>query len=113
MTDPFEIPGIVRVEKAKPYRTAMATEALLQNDRTATHYQVGKPDSFAKPIVLGEEMTFVEWHKPEDFVWRVYEWHLDERDDIEKWVPAGDFKTRDEAVNAAAFRAATIRQVES
>ncbi len=111
MTEIFEIPGIVRVDKAKPYHKAVATEALLSNERTASHYQVGAFDSFGKEIVLGEEMTYVDWHNKADVVWRVYEWHLAD-DDVERWMPAGDFKTRDEAVNEAARRAATIRQVE-
>ena len=109
MDEPFEIEGIVRVEKAKPYRTATATEALLDNERTAEHYHVGAFDALGKLIVLGEKMTFVDWRKSEDFVWRVYERSLDDQD-IERWVPAGDYATRDEAVSEAARRAATIRQ---
>lgn len=111
MTDtPFEIPGIVRVEKAKPYRKAVATEALLDDQVTAEHYRVGSADSLGKPIVLGEEMTYVDWHNSEDAVWRLYEWHLDEADDGERWRPAEDFTSRDAAVNEAARRAACIRQ---
>ena len=112
MDEPFEIPGIVRVEKAKPYRRAVATEALLDDSRTAEHYRVGAFDSLGKLIVLGEEMTYVDWKNRNDFVWRLYENHYDEDRDRDVWRRAEDFATRDEAVNEAARRAASIRQVE-
>ena len=111
MDEPFEIPGIVRVERAKPYRTAVATEALLSDDRTASHYQVGAPDAMGKRIVLGEQMTYVDWRNSKDVVWRLYEWHHDEDQDRAYWKPMEDFTSRDLAVNEAASRAASIRQV--
>ena len=111
MDEPFEIPGIVRVEKAKPYRTAVATKALLQDGRTADHYRVGAPDSLGKPIVIGEEMTYIDWLNPDDFVWRLYEWHFDDDRDRDYWKPMDDFTDRDAAVNEAARRAASVRQV--
>ncbi len=108
--EPFEIPGIVRVEKAKPYRKAVATEDLLRNDRTAEHYQVGAFDSLGKPIVLGDEMTYVDWLNRSDVCWRVYEWQAVEAGAVAKWVPVADFATRDEAVNSAESRAVSHRQ---
>ena len=110
MNLPFEVPGIVRVEMAKPYRTVVATEDLLDDKVTAEHYRVGTFDALGKPIVLGEDMTYVDWRNPQDVVWRVYEWHLDEASDRECWVPTDDYATRDEAVNEAARRAASISQ---
>lgn len=51
----------VRIEKGPPLLTATATEALLSNEATASHYEVGKLDALGKPIVLGEEFAYLDW----------------------------------------------------
>jgi hypothetical protein len=69
---------------------AIATEALLHDDRTASHYYVGTRQemrdgklvdvpgvgSDGKPIVLGEEMEYLEWGGATQdpvVVWYVYQ----------------------------------------
>lgn len=51
----------VRIEQGFKRFTATATEELLDDARTASHYQAGKPDAMGVPIVLGEKHTFIEW----------------------------------------------------
>lgn len=51
----------VVIEYGPVYKTAVATEELLANDVTASHYCVGSPDSLGKAIVLGEPMTYIDW----------------------------------------------------
>lgn len=56
-----EIDGKVRVEIGPPRKREVATEELLSDEVTASHYQVGKPDALNKPIVIGEEMDYLDW----------------------------------------------------
>lgn len=51
----------VRIEQGPPRVTAKATEELLADAQTATHYAVGKPDALGNPIVLGEDFTYLDW----------------------------------------------------
>ena len=46
-----------RAELGPRTKTEIATEELLHNDVTASHYVVGGMDAVCKPIVLGEPMT--------------------------------------------------------
>lgn len=57
----IEIDGRVRVERGPRMLTAVATEELLSNEVTASHYKVGGLDKLGKVIVLGEEMTYLDW----------------------------------------------------
>lgn len=68
----------VRIEEGPAYRTAVATAELLHDDNTASHYYAGvRPmrlntpkgpvevpaegrDALAKPIRIGEEMTYLD-----------------------------------------------------
>lgn len=62
-----------RIEPGPRRVTAVVTEELLDNAVTATHYALeindtpeGVPprqgiDAFGKPIVIGEEMTYLDW----------------------------------------------------
>jgi hypothetical protein len=67
----IEFDGKYRIEMGPPRKVAVATEELLSNELTAEHYQVGAKDALGKEIVLGEEMTYVDWHGPR--VWWVFE----------------------------------------
>lgn len=51
----------VRIEPGPKLVTAIATEELLHNSRTADHYIVGARDSKGVPIELGKEMSYLEW----------------------------------------------------
>lgn len=61
----------VRLESGPVRKIAIATEELLHDDATAGHYYVGERiedgvrkigrDALGKPIVLGEEMTYLQW----------------------------------------------------
>jgi hypothetical protein len=59
--DLSEIDGKVRVERGPARKTAKATEALLSNDRTLSHYQIGALDAAGQPIALGKPMTYLDW----------------------------------------------------
>jgi hypothetical protein len=51
----------VRIEQGPPMVTAKATAELLADAKTASHYAVGKRDALGKPIVLGEDFTYLDW----------------------------------------------------
>jgi hypothetical protein len=51
----------VRIEPGPKLVTAVATEELLHDNRTAGHYHVGGRDSKGRPIELGKEFTYLEW----------------------------------------------------
>ena len=69
----IQVRDTVRVEFGPVRKTAVATEELLSNSKTAGHYYAGMGvdpmtkqlkqgiDAFAKPIVLGEEMTYIDY----------------------------------------------------
>ncbi|HEV7286500.1 MAG TPA: hypothetical protein VGN75_16720 [Kaistia sp.] len=59
--DLSEIDGKVRVERGPARKTGKATEALLSDDRTLSHYQVGALDAAGQPIVLGKTMAYLDW----------------------------------------------------
>lgn len=66
----LEFKGKVRIEEGPAKLTAIATPELLDDAVTLSHYAVGKPDALNKPIVLGEEMTYLDWKSK--FVHKVY-----------------------------------------
>lgn len=82
---PISIGDRVRVEATPLRKREKATEALLSDDVTARHYQVGKPDAFGKPIKIGSEMGYIDWKNPER-VWQVYA--LDE--ETGRFMPHGE-----------------------
>jgi hypothetical protein len=51
----------VRIEPGPALKKATATEELLDNSSTAEHYLPDKFDALSKPIVLGEEMHYLDW----------------------------------------------------
>lgn len=59
--DLVEIGGKVRVERGPARKTAKATEALLADTATATHYQVGQRDADGAMIEAGKPMTYIDW----------------------------------------------------
>jgi hypothetical protein len=56
----IELDGRVRIEHGPTLVKATATKELLDNSVTAEHYQPGAFDALAKPIVLGEEMHYLD-----------------------------------------------------
>lgn len=61
----------VRVEKGPQLRRAKATEAILADDKTAPHYQLGARDSFGKVIEEGKEFAYLDVFG--DPVWYLFE----------------------------------------
>jgi hypothetical protein len=59
--DLIDIGGKVRVERGPAKRTGKATEALLDNDKTAPHYKVGTLDADGKVIEAGKSFTYLDW----------------------------------------------------
>lgn len=56
-----EIDGKVRIDTGPRRKQAVATEEILGDEVTATHYKVGGRDALGKVIALGEEMTYLDW----------------------------------------------------
>jgi hypothetical protein len=67
----IELNGKVRIERSPPRRQEIATEALLSDEVTASHYAVGLPDALGKIIALGEPFDFIDF-KAEKPVFTVY-----------------------------------------
>lgn len=57
----LQIGESVRIESGPLRKTATATEELLDNAVTASHYQVDRADADGKPIQIGEDMTYLDW----------------------------------------------------
>lgn len=91
-----------RVEQGPKTKTAIATEELLSDAKTATHYQVGERDAVGKIIVLGEPMTYHDWLPGGDRIWKVYKWVKDDKHPQGgRFEHAGHFDDQVEAINAA------------
>jgi hypothetical protein len=96
----IEIGETVRVENGPARKTAVATEELLDDAVTASHYAVGEWDAMGKPIVLGEPMTYLDYRG--EWVWYVYQLRPDETHiDGERWLPAGIETTKEAALAVA------------
>lgn len=96
----IEIGSTIRVENGPVRRTAEATEELLDNTRTATHYQVEEKDALGKSIVLGEDMTYLDYKG--EWVWYVY--HLEDDEtapDGKRWMTVSVEDTKEDAMAAA------------
>lgn len=59
--DLVEIGGKARVERGPARKTGKATEALLDNEKTAAHYQIGARDADGKVIEAGKTMAYLDW----------------------------------------------------
>lgn len=59
--DLVEIGGKARVERGPARRTGKATEALLADDKTAAHYQIGVRDAAGNLIEAGKPMVYLDW----------------------------------------------------
>lgn len=59
--DLTEIDGNVRVERGPAKKAGKATEALLSNDKTAAHYQLGARDADGYLIEAGKPMAYLDW----------------------------------------------------
>lgn len=59
------------IEHGPVYRKAIATIELLNNKRTAVHYQKGRIDAMGEEIVIGKEMDFVDYRG--QWGWHCYE----------------------------------------
>jgi hypothetical protein len=59
--DLISIGDSVRIERGPPLLTATATEALLADEKTASHYKVGQADALGNPIVLGEPFAYLDY----------------------------------------------------
>lgn len=85
-----------RIERGPKKKVAAATEELLSDAVTATHYHVGGKDAVGKKIVLGEEMTYLDWLGERN--WKVFRLHADQGPNA--WEPIGE---KDTDVDAIAF----------
>jgi len=59
--DLIDIGGKVRVERGPVRRAGKATEALLADDKTASHYQVGRLDAAGNVIEAGKAFAYLDW----------------------------------------------------
>lgn len=99
----IDVNATVRIEDGPPRKRAVATEELLSDVATAGHYQVGEPDALGNPIVLGQEMDYIDW-KCTSRVWNVYkltdsvEQDVDGNDiTVSRFIKQGEFPTMEEA----------------
>lgn len=65
--DLLQVGDKVRIERGPERKTETATEDLLNNDVTATHYAAGAPDADGNAIVIGQPMVYVDWLGPRGF----------------------------------------------
>lgn len=109
----IEIGKTIRIEDGPPRKTAIATAEILDNKITAKHYQKGRIDAMGKPILLGEEMTFLDYYGEHVFyVYSLEDVGIDkngvvilpgdktEREPVkteERWLPVGVGETEKEA----------------
>lgn len=98
----FEIGPSIRGEFGPPLKEAVATEALLDNTVTASHYQVGAPDALGSPIALGRPMSYLDWTARSSWGWYIY------RFQDGTWKQIGTYPTKEEAITAAATAAAAL-----
>lgn len=96
----FVFDDVVAVEYGAVYKTEIATEELLSDTKTASHYVVGAPDAAGNEIVLGQPMTYVDWLG--DHAWFVYRLTAVPEDEVDArgatyWELKGYRETQDEA----------------
>lgn len=92
-----------RVERGPRVLEAVATPELLDNEVTASHYQVGRFDAVGKRIKLGEKMTYADWKNREAYVWKIYELQTVETKDgpVEKYIKIEEADTKEDAMRQA------------
>jgi hypothetical protein len=96
----IEIGETIRVENGPARQTAVATEELLDDTVTASHYHVGMRDAMGKVIALGEPMTYLDYHG--EWIWYIYQLQDDETaPDGKRWMAAGAETTKERALKAA------------
>lgn len=124
----IEIGEKVRIEPGPPLVTAKATDEVLRDDQTATHYFAGQRDTglkdndgepvmeagidaLGKPIQSGKDFTYADWYgfqRGETVAFNVYQ--LQDRTAAEKkeqgtdaplWRKVSVHDTEDAAINAA------------
>ncbi len=97
--DVIDIDGKFRIEKGPLRKKAIATKELLDDEVTAAHYKVGAPDSLGKPIVLGQEMNYIDWkNRRTEFTFTVYQLKDVEQVDkdgkktiVKRFMPLGNY----------------------
>lgn len=88
--------SVARIERGPQRKRAKATDELLSDEVTATHYAVGKPDALNKPIEKGKDMDYIDWKAPKsEHVWYVY--LLEDG----RFQPKSNHANRDDAMSAA------------
>jgi len=97
----------IRIESGPLRKKAKATKELLKNSVTAGHYKEGAIDSLNKPIVLGEDMDYIDWKNPERCfnVYKIGEETCKDKDEkdvvIERYFPVSVHEDYEEALTAA------------
>jgi hypothetical protein len=99
----IEIGSTIRVENGPARKVAIATEELLNNERTARHYHVGAFDAMGERIVLNKPMTYLDYKG--EWVWYVYQYDKIE----ERWLPVGVEKSKEAAMAIAKKKARSWR----
>ncbi len=114
----IEIGNTIRIEDGPARRKTIATAEVLDNRITAKHYQEGKSDAMGKKIVLGEDMTYLDYYGNRVFyIYGLGEVGIDKDDVIilpgddsgreavrteERWLPVGVEDTQEKAQAVAA-----------
>ena len=109
----IEIGDTIRIEDGPPRKKAIATAELLDDKITKHHYQKGRFDAMGKPIILGEEMTYLDYYGEHVFyVYALAKVGIDKngviilpgdktkRDTVKtevRWLPVGIEKTEEKA----------------
>jgi hypothetical protein len=70
-SESISISETVVIESGPAKKKAIATEELLSDAVTAGHYKAGAKDAMYKSIVIGQEMTYLDWLGA--WVWYVYQ----------------------------------------
>lgn len=128
--DIVEINGAVRIEPGHVRRRAVATEELLSNQRTASHYhapivtkdanpETGEvtevvtyaKDAKGKEIKLGEEFDYIDY-KSDEQQFNVYVWRDDGKGTM-RWMPDIPAAPSYEAAMEAAVNAALEIEVKA
>ena len=85
----------VRVECGPKRKRTKASKEMLNDRVTAPHYSIGRLDAMGKRIVVGKEMTYLDYMG--EWVWYVYK--LDK--DTDKWLVKGEFVDKESAIEYA------------
>ena len=102
-----EIDKHIRIESGPWRKQAKATEELLKNNVTASHYKEGAIDALNKPIVIGETMNYIDWKNPERCynVYKLEEETVKDKDEqnvvIERFMPVSVHDNYEAALTAA------------